>query len=135
MGVWQDHACKLLCMPCAKIAGRLRVASIFQRQGVRARTASRNELLFRETVSAIGAGGVITLQRLLSEHLRLVQIRLDSPGARLHTRSAVPSTHSSGKEWHVAKGVRGEVRGPCAGPPWTKDVLLTNPRIPCRFEV
>src|SRR6266404_3225336 len=71
MGLWQDHACKLLCMPCVKIAGRLRVASIFQRQGVRARTASRNELLFRETVSAIGAGGVITLQRLLSEHLRL----------------------------------------------------------------
>lgn len=39
--------------------------------------------LFREAVSAIDAGDVTTLERLLAAHPRLVRDRLDSPGAWL----------------------------------------------------
>lgn len=41
------------------------------------------DLLFRETVSAMDAGDVTTLERLLNENPRLVHERLDSPGAWL----------------------------------------------------
>jgi peptide-methionine (S)-S-oxide reductase len=41
------------------------------------------DALFREAVSAIGAGDVTTLERLLAAHPRLVRDRLDSPGAWL----------------------------------------------------
>src|SRR5262245_628844 len=39
--------------------------------------------LFREAVSAIDAGDVTTLERLLAAHPRLVRDRLDTPGAWL----------------------------------------------------
>src|SRR2546426_811087 len=39
--------------------------------------------LFREAVSAIDAGDVTTLERLLASHPRLVRDRLDAPGAWL----------------------------------------------------
>ncbi len=42
--------------------------------------------LFREAVSAIDAGDVTTLQRLLVTHPRLVRDRLDSPGAWLRDK-------------------------------------------------
>jgi hypothetical protein len=42
--------------------------------------------LFREAVSAIDAGDVATLERLLAEHPRLVRDRLDSPGAWLRDK-------------------------------------------------
>lgn len=42
--------------------------------------------LFREAVSAIDVGDVITLERLLTEHPRLVRDRLDSPGAWLRDK-------------------------------------------------
>jgi hypothetical protein len=42
--------------------------------------------LFREAVSAIDAGDVTTLERLLAEHPRLVRDRLDSPGAWLRDK-------------------------------------------------
>jgi hypothetical protein len=42
--------------------------------------------LFREAVSAIDAGDLTTLERLLAEHPRLVRDRLDSPGAWLRDK-------------------------------------------------
>jgi len=39
--------------------------------------------LFREAVSAIDAGDVSALERLLAAHPRLLRDRLDSPGAWL----------------------------------------------------
>jgi len=42
--------------------------------------------LFREAVSAIDAGDVTTLERLLTAHPRLVRERLDSPGAWLRDK-------------------------------------------------
>src|SRR6266536_2911004 len=42
--------------------------------------------LFREAVSAIDAGNVTTLERLLAAHPRLVRDRLDSPGAWLRDK-------------------------------------------------
>jgi peptide-methionine (S)-S-oxide reductase len=42
--------------------------------------------LFREAVSAIDAGDVTTLERLLAEHPRLIRDRLDSPGAWLRDK-------------------------------------------------
>jgi ankyrin repeat protein len=42
--------------------------------------------LFREAVTAIDAGDVATLERLMAEHPRLVQDRLESPGAWLRDK-------------------------------------------------
>lgn len=42
--------------------------------------------LFREAVSAMDAGDVATLERLLTKHPRLVRDRLDSPGAWLRDK-------------------------------------------------
>jgi hypothetical protein len=42
--------------------------------------------LFREAVSAIDAGDVTTLERILAAHPRLVRDRLDSPGTWLRER-------------------------------------------------
>jgi len=42
--------------------------------------------LFREAVSAIDAGDLSTLERLLAAHPRLVRDRLDSPGAWLRDK-------------------------------------------------
>jgi peptide-methionine (S)-S-oxide reductase len=42
--------------------------------------------LFREAVSAIDAGDVVTLERLLATHPRLVRDRLDAPGAWLRDK-------------------------------------------------
>src|SRR5712691_11833054 len=44
------------------------------------------ESLFREAVSAIDAGDVASLERLLASHPELVQKRLDSPGAWLRDK-------------------------------------------------
>ena len=45
------------------------------------------DALFREAVSAIDAGDVTTLERLLATHTNLVQDRLDSPGAWLRDKA------------------------------------------------
>ena len=42
--------------------------------------------LFRDAVSAIDAGDVTALERLLAAHSRLVRERLDSPGAWLRDK-------------------------------------------------
>jgi peptide-methionine (S)-S-oxide reductase len=44
------------------------------------------DLLFREAVSAIDAGDIPTLKRLLITHPRLIRDRLDSPGAWLQEK-------------------------------------------------
>src|SRR5216683_1059685 len=44
------------------------------------------DALFREAVSAIDAGDVTTLERLLAAHPRLVRDRLDSPGVWLRDK-------------------------------------------------
>jgi hypothetical protein len=44
------------------------------------------DTLFREAVAAIDAGDVVTLERLLVQHPRLVRDRLESPGAWLRSQ-------------------------------------------------
>jgi hypothetical protein len=48
--------------------------------------AGRLDTLFREAVAAIDAGDVVTLERLLVQHPRLVRDRLKSPSASLRSQ-------------------------------------------------